>query len=87
MEIRANVLDRLNQMIDGVASKHGYRMSRVAVLPDHIHMAMGCPIDRSPEDVALGYLNNCSFACGMKPVFQFGYYVGTFGEYDRAAVL
>jgi REP element-mobilizing transposase RayT len=87
MEIRADVLGGLSKMIDGVASKHGYRMSQVALLPDHVHMTMGCPINRSPEEVALAYLNNCAYACGMKPVFQFGYYVGTFGEYDRGVVL
>jgi len=85
-EIREDVLQKLNDMIEGVASKHGYRLSRVGLLADHIHMTLGCPIDRSPEEVALGYLNNCAYACGMKPVFQFSYYVGTFGEYDRGAV-
>jgi hypothetical protein len=34
MEIRNGVLGRLSQMIDGVALKHGYRMSRVAVFFD-----------------------------------------------------
>jgi len=85
-EIREDVLQKLSDMIEGVASKHGYRLSRVGLLADHIHMTMGCPIDRSPQEVALGYLNNCAYACGMKPVFQFSYYVGTFGEYDRGAV-
>jgi len=86
MEIRDDVLRKLSGMIDRVASKYGYRLSRVGLLADHIHMTIGCPIDRSPEDVALGYLNNCAYACGMKPAFQFGYYVGTIGEYDRGAV-
>jgi len=85
-EIREDVLQKPSDMIEGVASKHGYRLSRVGLLADHIHMTMGCPIDRSPEEVALGYLNNCAYACGLKPVFQFSYYVGTFREYDRGAV-
>jgi REP element-mobilizing transposase RayT len=85
-EIREDVLSKLSEMIDRAASKHGYRLSRAALLADHIHMTMGCPMDRSPEDVALGYMNNCAYACGMKAVFQFSYYVGTIGEYDRGAV-
>ena len=85
-EIREDVLSKLSEMIDRVASKHNYRLSRVALLADHIHMTMGCRVERSPEDVALSYLNNCAFACGMKAVFQFSYYVGTIGEYDRGAV-
>jgi len=86
MEVREEELSRLSRMIDRVATKYGYRLSRVGLLADHLHMTMGCPNDRSPEDVALGYLNNCAYACGMKPVFQYGYYVGTIGEYDRGAV-
>lgn len=86
MEIRADLLSRLSNTIDRAASKHGHRLSRLAILPDHIHMTIGCEIDQSPEEVALGYLNNCAYACGMKPEFQFSYYVGTIGEYDRGAV-
>jgi len=85
-ETRAAVLSRLSEMIDVAAAKHDERLSRVGLLPDHIHMTLGCPIERSPQDVALGYLNNCAYACGMKPVFRYGYYVGTIGEYDRGAV-
>jgi len=87
MEIREEVLARLGSMIDAVAAKYGHRLSRVALLADHVHLTIGCQIERSPEDVALGLLNNCAFACGMRPVFQFGYYVGTIGEYDRGAVV
>ena len=86
MEIQDEVLSELTRMIDRVALKHGDRLSRVGLFADHIHMTMRCPIDRSPEEVALSYLNNCAYAHGMKPVFQFGYYVGTIGEYDRGAV-
>jgi REP element-mobilizing transposase RayT len=86
MEIRENVLDRLSTTVERAANKHGDRLSRAAIVPDHIHLTMGCPIERSPEDVALGYLNNCAYAWGMSAMFQFGYYVGTFGEYDRGAV-
>ena len=86
MEIRQEVLRGLIDVIQGAASKHGYRLSRVGLLADHVHLTMGCPIDRSPEEIALGYLNNCAYACGMKPAFRFSYYVGTIGEYDRGAV-
>jgi REP element-mobilizing transposase RayT len=86
MKVQEDVLRRLSKIIDGAAVKHGHNLSRVGLLGDHIHMTMGCPIDHSPEAVALAYLNNCAYACGMKPVFRFGYYVGTIGEYDRGAV-
>ena len=87
MEIRQSVLDKLSAMIESVAAKYGHRISRVGLLADHVHLTLGCMVDQSPQDIALRYLNNCAYAIGMKPVFQFGYYAGTIGEYDRGAVL
>jgi len=40
----------------------------------------------SPLEVAVGYLNNLAYAQGMKRVYQYGFYVGTFGEYDLGAI-
>ena len=73
-------------MILGTARKKGHRLSRLAVLPDHIHAVMGCEVTESPEDVALSYLNNLAFGHGMQARYCFSYYVGTFGEYDLDAV-
>ena len=86
MEIREDILSEIETVINRVAAKYACRLSRVALLADHVHMIMGCPVDLSPERVALAYLNNFAFARGMKPVFRYGYYVGTIGEYDRGAV-
>lgn len=85
-ETRRDVLGGLLDMIQRAASKHVHRLSRVGLLADHLHLTLGCPIDQSPEEIALGYLNNCAYACGMKPMFRMSYYVGTIGEYDRGAV-
>lgn len=87
MELRPSVLDKMSAMIESVAAKYGHRISRVGLLDDHVHLTLGCIVDQSPQDIALKYLNNCAYAIGMKPVFQFGYYAGTIGEYDRGAVL
>jgi len=86
MEIQGSFLNSISQMVERVAAKHQFRLSRVGLLPDHLHLTLGCPIDQSPETIALKFLNNCAYAVGMKPVFQFGYYAGTIGEYDRSAV-
>ena len=85
-EIHHDILDSLILMIERVGAKYGHRLSRVGLLADHIHMTLGSSIDQSPEEIALSFLNNCAFAIGMKPVFQFGYYAGTIGEYDRGAL-
>jgi REP element-mobilizing transposase RayT len=73
-------------MVLSVARKHGYRLSRVALLGDHMHLTMRCGADASPEEVALKYLNNLAYAHDMQRVFQFGYFVGTIGPYDMNAV-
>ena len=86
METRHEVLRGLLDLVQRAASKHGHRLSRVGLPADHLHLTLGCPIDQSPEEIALGYLNNCAYACGMKPVFRLSYYVATIGEYDRGAV-
>ena len=86
MEIRPSVLDKLSQMIERVGAKYGHRLSSVGLLADHIHLTLGSQVDQSPENVALSYLNNLAYAVGMKSMFQFGYYAGTIGEYDRGAV-
>lgn len=77
---------KTRDMILGVVKKKGHRLSRAAILSDHVHMTIGCAIRESPEAVALTYLNNLAYAHGMQPLFCHGYYVGTFGAYDLDAV-
>lgn len=85
-EIRVEPLKSLHNMILNASSSKGHLLSRAAVLPDHVHMILRCDISESPEEVALSYLNNLAFAQGMRPVFQFSYFVGTFGEYDLGVI-
>jgi len=40
------------------------------LLPDHIHLILRCPIELSPQDIALSFLNNCAYAVGMKAEFR-----------------
>jgi len=85
-ECREPQLIRSREMVLSVARKHGHRLSRVALVGDHIHLTMRCGADISPEDVALKYLNNLAYAHEMQRIFQFGYFVGTIGPYDMEAV-
>ena len=86
MEVREEVLIATHEMIVKVAQAKRLLLSRAGILPDHVHLAIGCPFNVAPLDVALAFLNNLAYAHGMKPVFQFGAFVGTFGEYDSRAV-
>ena len=47
---------------------------------------VGCPIEAAPEEVALGFLNNLAHAHEMKPIYQYGGFVGTVGEYTTKAM-
>ena len=86
MEIRHEVLDRVRSTIVKAARKRGHRLSRAGIFTNHVHLALGFAITQSPEEVALCYLNNLAYAQGMRAIYQPGYYVRTFGEYDLGAI-
>jgi REP element-mobilizing transposase RayT len=69
-----------------VCVKKGFAASRLAVLPDHLHLALRGAVDQTPEQIALAFLNNLAYALEQRPWWQSGYYAGTFGEYSMAAV-
>ena len=73
-------------MILNASAAKGYWLSRAGILADHVHLTLGCPIDVAPVDVGLGFLNNLAYAQEMRPVYQFGGYLGTFGEYTNRAL-
>ncbi|MEX2137732.1 MAG: transposase [Pirellulales bacterium] len=85
-ETREDVLQRVHDMILKVCGAKDWLLSRAAVLTDHVHLALGCTIDVAPVDVALSFLNNLAYVHGIRPVYQFGGFLGTFGEYDQRAV-
>ncbi|MFV1966026.1 MAG: transposase [Pirellulaceae bacterium] len=85
-EIRDKVLADLREMIIRTAAKKHWRLSRIGLLSDHIHVLLGAMVTESPASIALSLMNNLAYAQGMKPVFRYSYYVGTFGPYDRGAV-
>jgi REP element-mobilizing transposase RayT len=82
MEIQSRPLRRMHDMILRAAAKKGHLLSRAGIVPDHVHLTLGCNVSESPAEVALSYMNNLAYACDLKRVFAFGFYVGTFGEYD-----
>ena len=73
-------------MILGVCQKQGYHLSRGGLVSDHVHLTLGGVPNQSPSEIALRFMNNLAYLDGMKHVFEFGYYVGTFGEYDLGVI-
>lgn len=79
-------LERRRDGIVAIASKKSHLIGRGQVLADHLHVTLGCGLLESPREIALAYMNNLSYFEGMKPLFQYGFYVGTFGQYDLNAI-
>src|SRR5262249_54442440 len=57
-----------------VGDKKGYGMSTLAVMPDHLHLALRGDIGHSPQEVALAFLNNLAYAVGQRALWENGYY-------------
>lgn len=86
MEVRQQVLERRSAMIVAVAAKKRHLIGSGQILADHIHLTLGCHLIESPRDIVLSYLNNLAFGELMRPIYEFGFYTGTFGEYDLGAI-
>jgi len=85
-EIRDTVLIKVRDMIGAASRRKGHLLKRAALLPDHIHLTIGCSLAEAPRDVALSYMNNLSYVQNMSDVFRYSYFVGTFGEYDLGVI-
>jgi REP element-mobilizing transposase RayT len=83
---RIDDVDRIRRRIHQVCDARSFLLSCAGILPDHLHAHFGCPLEMSPLDTALCFLNNLAYAEGMSPVYRFGFYVGTCGAYDLDAI-
>ncbi len=81
---RITIPEQLGRIRDAAlvaAGEGGHRIAALSVMPDHVHMALRGNIERSPEEIALAFQNGLARAAGCR-VWQDGFYVGTFSEYD-----
>jgi REP element-mobilizing transposase RayT len=85
-EFQHENLVRVRDMLDRSSRAKGWQLSRAGIVPDHLHLTVGCGIDESPSQVALSCLNNLAHVYGMQAVFKFSYYVGSIGPYDLGAI-
>jgi REP element-mobilizing transposase RayT len=77
---------RTQNAILATARKKEQTISRLSLLPDHLHFTLKFGYEMSPLDVVLPYMNNIAFMHGMSPVLMESYYAGTIGPYDMNAV-
>jgi REP element-mobilizing transposase RayT len=57
-----------------IAQKKGHAISRLSVMPDHLHIALRGKVDHSPQDIALAFQNNLAYALGQCRVWRDTYY-------------
>lgn len=69
-----------------IATKKRHAISRMAVMPDHVHIALRGNLAASPNEVVGDFQNNLAFALGQVRVWQDSFYVGTFGSYNMRAI-
>ncbi len=79
-------LGRIRDQSVRIARKKGHAISRLAVMPDHLHIAIRGNVEHSAQDIALAFQNNLGYALGQCRVWQDTYYVGSFSEYDIGAI-
>lgn len=77
---------RTRGMLLGICKKKNLLLGRAGVAGNHLHLALGCGIEDAPGAVALCFLNNLAYGHDTKPIYRFGYYAGTFGNFDLGAL-
>jgi REP element-mobilizing transposase RayT len=82
-------LDVLRRIRDGtirIASKKGHGISRLSVMPDHLHAALRGNVGETPLQIVFAYQNNLAFIVNQGRIWSDSFYVGTFGEYTTHVV-
>ena len=70
----------------GHAAETQHRISRLAILPDHVHFTVGVGYGQSACEIVLSYMNQVAAAHGGLRLWMDSFYVGTIGPYDMGAV-
>jgi len=81
-----SIFKRVYEQCFRIAAVHGYQISRLSLLPDHLHTSLRGNIEHSPEVIALKFLNNIAYAIGQRMLYEPCYYAGTFGPYNMNAL-
>jgi hypothetical protein len=79
-------LTAARNMILRACAAHGIRLSRIGLLPDHLHLIVGLSHETAPIDAALSLMNNIAFVYDMRPILMPSCFLGTIGEYNLGAV-
>jgi REP element-mobilizing transposase RayT len=67
------------------AERGGHALKSVAVMPDHVHLALRGNVARSPREIGVEFQNALADVVGCR-AWQDEFYAGTFSEYDVTAI-
>lgn len=84
--VELTFLERTQQAVLATAAEKNDSLSRVGILPDHVHLTLRPHYERSPAEVALSYMNNIADWHGQVRMWMDSYYIGTIGPYDLQAI-
>jgi len=82
------VINRLMRIRDGctaIATKHGYRISTLSVMLDHLHIALRGDPRQSPQKTAIAFQHDLA-NLERRALWAESFYVGTFSEYSMKAL-
>jgi REP element-mobilizing transposase RayT len=85
-DVSEDRLSRVRQIIVASAKKKSWRLSRIGLLSNHIHILLGAGVTEPPQSIALSLMNNIAYVYEMKPILKYSFYAGTFGSYDRGVI-
>ena len=84
--VERRFLETTRDAILATAVKKQHQISRLSLMPDHVHFTVRIRYELSPQDLALSYMNNVAFRHGMLNLWMPSYYAGTIGPYDMNAI-
>lgn len=80
------VLKRIRDGCLQIAAQKDHAISRLSVMPEHLHAALRGQVHESPFDLVFAYQNDLAHLVNTGRIWSDGFYVGTFGEYTMQAV-
>ncbi|MFH0909026.1 MAG: transposase [bacterium] len=82
---RPDVVHGIRDRALAAAREIGLAIRAIAVMPDHLHVALRSSPALSPLEVGIALQNATAKAMGCR-LWQYGFYVGTFSEYGLDVV-
>lgn len=79
------MLARLRDAAFEEAKRGGHALKSMAIMPDHVHLALRGDFEKSPIAIGLEFQNALATVAGCR-LWQDEFYVGTFSEYDVSAI-